>query len=62
MPIYEFMCEKCPETKDELMSVREFKAFVPSCPNCDIPMVPKMSASGLKFKGSGFHINDYGKG
>jgi predicted nucleic acid-binding Zn ribbon protein len=31
------------------------------CPNCKGPIKRLISAAGIVFKGSGFHVTDYGK-
>ncbi|NUQ01467.1 MAG: zinc ribbon domain-containing protein [Armatimonadetes bacterium] len=59
MPLYEFKCRDC----EEVFEVRqEWKAPTPDCPSCGSGDVKKVyHAAALIFKGSGWHVNDYGK-
>lgn len=59
MPLYEFKCSAC----DEVFDVRQdWKAPYPDCPACGGGDVKKVyHPAALVFKGSGWHVNDYGK-
>ncbi len=59
MPLYEYQCRAC----DQVYEVRhEWKAPAPPCPECGSADVKKvLHAAALVFKGSGWHVNDYGK-
>ena len=59
MPLYELKCRDC----DHNWDVRqEYKAPLPDCPACGSDSVRKvLHAAALVFKGSGWHVNDYGK-
>lgn len=60
MPIYEYKCEGCGEVfeliqkfSDEPLTVHE---------KCGAPVHRMITSSALKFKGSGWYVNDYAKG
>jgi putative FmdB family regulatory protein len=60
MPIYEYKCENCGEVfevrqkySDEPVTVHE---------KCGGHVEKLISASAFQFKGSGWYVNDYGKG
>jgi putative FmdB family regulatory protein len=59
MPLYELKCRDC----DHDWEVRlEWKADLPACPACASANVRKvLQPAALVFKGSGWHVNDYGK-
>jgi putative FmdB family regulatory protein len=52
MPLYEYICEKCGKITAEIKSVDE-RLNCPEC-KCGAKMVLKISASRLKFTGTGF--------
>jgi len=60
MPIYEYKCDNCGEVfevrqkfADEPLSLHE---------KCGGPVHRLLSTPALQFKGSGFYVNDYGRG
>jgi putative FmdB family regulatory protein len=60
MPLYEYKCQSCGDVfevrqkfSDEPLSVHEA---------CGGPVERLISPSALQFKGSGWYVNDYGKG
>ncbi len=56
MPIYEFRCECCGYEKE----VQAGKRPRPGrCPTCGVRLKRKVSLPAIRFKGSGFHKNDY---
>lgn len=59
MPIYEYQCEKCGITIEEFHGVHE--KIKKNCGSCGGSLKRVFSPVGIVFKGSGFHINDYGK-
>jgi len=60
MPIYEYMCTKCGH-RFEL--IRRFSdPPVTKCPKCKGKLEKLISAPAIQFKGSGWYVNDYGKG
>ena len=58
MPVYEYECTKC----GHRFEVRRKFTDVPitDCEKCSGEVRKVFSAVGIMFKGSGFHINDYG--
>jgi len=60
MPLYEYQCQVC-NTRIERIE----KASSPSdsvCLSCGGVTHRLLGAPALKFKGSGWYVNDYGKG
>jgi len=60
MPLYDYRCHKCGETfevrqkfADELLKTHEV---------CGGELERLISAPALQFKGSGWYVNDYGRG
>lgn len=60
MPIYDYKCKQCGHTFEAQQSMAE--APLKTCPKCGGLVHRVISASGVIFKGSGFHITDYAKG
>lgn len=59
MPIYEYKCKKCEKVFEEIHGAND-KA-PEKCRECGGDLKRIFSPVGIVFKGSGFHINDYGK-
>jgi putative FmdB family regulatory protein len=58
MPLYEYQCDACGHRFEEIQKFSDPPAEV--CPKCGERNVQKlMSSPAIKFKGSGFYINDY---
>ena len=58
MPLYDYRCPKCGVFEVE-QSIKD-KIFS-KCPKCGSDIKRLISSSGIVFKGSGFHVNDYRK-
>ena len=58
MPHYDYRCEKCGKFEVE-QSIKD--KILSKCPKCGSPVKRLISPSGIVFKGSGFHVNDYKK-
>jgi putative FmdB family regulatory protein len=60
MPIYEYKCQNC----GDLFEVRQRFSDEPVTVHeqCGGKVERQISVSALQFKGSGFYVNDYGKG
>lgn len=58
MPTYEYACRSCGEHLEVVQSFKDDPLTV--CPNCQGELRKVFSAAGLIFKGSGWHIKDYG--
>ena len=59
MPRYEFQCENCSHTFE--LTQRFSDPPPKKCPRCQGPVQKVFHPVGIIFKGSGFHVNDYGK-
>jgi len=61
MPMYEYKCEQCGFNFERLQKVSEKP--IKKCPKCG-GKVKRLIGSNINiiFKGSGFYVNDYGKG
>jgi putative FmdB family regulatory protein len=59
MPLYDYKCVKCSHIFEVLQKITEEP--LKFCPQCKGPIKRLISASGIIFKGAGFHVNDYGK-
>ncbi len=61
MPIYEYACEECGESFEELYLPGAAKQ-PPVCPRCGAAQVRrKVSAAGFVLKGSGWYLTDYAR-
>jgi putative FmdB family regulatory protein len=60
MPLYEYQCQECGETHEVIQRMSD-PAFA-ICPACGGALRKLISSPAIQFKGSGFHITDYGKG
>ena len=60
MPLYEYQCKQCGSRYERIE-----RASAPSdgvCTECGGIAHRLLGAPALKFKGSGWYVNDYGKG
>lgn len=59
MPLYDYKCEKCGHIFEVMQKITaEPLKF---CPECKGHIKRLISPAGIIFKGSGFHVTDYGK-
>ncbi len=58
MPTYEYACRQCGEHLEVVQSFRD--GPLTECPGCGGELRKVFSAAGLIFKGSGWHVKDYG--
>lgn len=60
MPLYEYECRACGHCFEQ---IRKFSDLpLKKCPKCGKNTLQKLvSSPAIKFKGSGFYINDYAK-
>lgn len=58
MPTYEYACRECGEHLEVVQSFKDDP--LTECPACDGELRKVFSAAGIIFKGSGWHIKDYG--
>lgn len=59
MPIYEYECEGCAKIFEEHQSFSDKP--LTKCRECGGKLKKIFSPAGIIFKGSGFHVTDYGK-
>jgi putative FmdB family regulatory protein len=59
MPLYDYKCAKCGHVFEVQQKITEEP--LKYCPLCKGPIKRLISAAGIIFKGSGFHVTDYGK-
>ncbi|MGO9231761.1 MAG: FmdB family zinc ribbon protein [Bryobacteraceae bacterium] len=60
MPLYEYLCHRCGKNFEVLQKFADEPLVLH--PECGGPVERLVSASAFKFKGSGWYVNDYGKG
>jgi len=60
MPLYEYHCKACDNHFERIERVSALTDGV--CPSCGGAARRLLGAPALKFKGSGWYVNDYGKG
>jgi len=60
MPLYEYRCQECGLRFERIERVSELKDGL--CPECGEIAHRLIGAPALQFKGSGWYVNDYGKG
>jgi putative FmdB family regulatory protein len=62
MPLHDYACPACDYQEiDVLESVSESRR-TRHCPKCKARLYIRPSSFGMKFKGEGFYVNDYGQG
>ena len=61
MPIYEWKCKDCEIYWEDLYNKPEEAPQTRKCPQCGKRRNRAVSTFGMKFVGSGFYCNDYGK-
>jgi putative FmdB family regulatory protein len=57
VPLYEYACLKCGRHTDKIESVAG--PHLKKCPHCGGKVESVITAPAIKFKGSGWYINDY---
>ena len=60
MPAYDYKCNSCGHRFEERQSFYDDPVAI--CPICDSQASRQFVAVPIVFKGSGFYVNDYGKG
>ena len=60
MPLYEYQCQDCDTHFERIERVSSPTDGV--CPSCGGAARRLLGAPALQFKGSGWYVNDYGKG
>ena len=59
MPLYEYKCTECGAVVESIQKVSDAPLKV--CSQCGGPLRKLVSSPAIKFKGSGFYINDYAR-
>lgn len=59
MPLYDYKCTKCGHIFEVQQKISEEP--LKYCPICKGTIKRLISPAGIIFKGSGFHVTDYGK-
>jgi len=59
MTLYDYKCGKCGHIFEAQQKITEEP--LKFCPTCKGPIKRLISPAGIIFKGSGFHVTDYGK-
>ena len=59
MPLYDYKCSKCGYIFEVQQRITEEP--LEHCPKCKGHIKRLISPAGIIFKGSGFHVTDYGK-
>ena len=62
MPIYDYRCEKCGKVSEISHGSDEKGPNTCRADDCDGKMHRIFSPPTIIFKGSGWHVNDYGRG
>ncbi len=60
MPLYDYKCSKCGHIFEIKQQITEEP--LKYCPECKGHIKRLISAAGIIFKGSGFHVTDYKRG
>ena len=60
MPLYEYRCTDCENRFERIEKASALHDG--TCPECGGPARRLIGTPALKFKGSGWYVNDYGKG
>jgi putative FmdB family regulatory protein len=60
MPLYEYQCQHCSAHFERIEKASALKDG--RCPECGGEAHRLIGAPALQFKGSGWYVNDYGKG
>jgi len=59
MPLYDYKCSKCGHIFEIQQRITD--EHLKYCPECKGHIRRLISAAGIIFKGSGFHVTDYAK-
>jgi putative FmdB family regulatory protein len=60
MPLYEYQCFVCESRFERIQKVAD--DIIKDCPSCGGRVRRLLGVPALQFKGSGWYVNDYGKG
>jgi putative FmdB family regulatory protein len=60
LPLYEYRCQKCGASIEKIQKFSD--APLVKCEKCGGRLERVLSAPAIQFKGSGWYVNDYGRG
>jgi putative FmdB family regulatory protein len=60
LPLYEYRCLKCDRHTDKIENLNG--PHLKKCPHCGGKVESVITAPSIQFKGSGWYVNDYGRG
>jgi putative FmdB family regulatory protein len=60
LPLYEYSCVKCKRHTEKIENLNG--PHLRKCPHCGGKMESVITAPAIQFKGSGWYVNDYGRG
>jgi putative FmdB family regulatory protein len=60
LPLYEYRCLKCDRHTDKIENLNG--PHLKKCPHCGGKVESVITAPAIQFKGSGWYVNDYGRG
>ncbi|MBZ5643229.1 MAG: zinc ribbon domain-containing protein [Acidobacteriia bacterium] len=60
MPLYEYRCLKCKRNTEKIENLNG--PHLKKCPHCGGKVESVITAPAIQFKGSGWYVNDYGRG
>ena len=59
MPLYEYECKKCGRRVEKIVKFSD--PPLTTCESCGGKLKRLLSSPAIRFKGSGFYVNDYAK-
>jgi len=59
MPLYEYQCQDCKQISEVIQKLSDPDPT--HCKECGGTLERLLSAPAIRFKGSGWYVNDYGK-
>ena len=59
MPLYEYQCKDCLQVSEVIQKFSDPDLI--ECKDCGGTLERLLSAPAIRFKGSGWYVNDYGK-
>lgn len=59
MPLYEYECKKCGRRVEKIVKFSD--PPLTTCESCGGKLKRLISSPAIRFKGSGFYVNDYAK-
>jgi len=59
LPLYEYECKKCGRRMEKIRKFSDPPLTI--CENCGGKLERLLSSPAIRFKGSGFYVNDYAK-